>query len=85
MFDVKLNRRADRFLDKCHKLLAERITKKIEDLRINPFLPEVKRITGSSEFRVRVGDYRILYEIFHNENLIVITRIDHRSRIYGFH
>ncbi len=33
-------------------------------------------------FRVRVGDYRILYEVDYSKNFIGIVRIDHRGRVY---
>jgi len=33
-------------------------------------------------YRVRVGDYRILYEVDKNKNSIGIVKIDHRSRVY---
>lgn len=34
-------------------------------------------------YRIRVGDYRILYEVLRKERLILIEKIDHRSTVYG--
>ena len=34
-------------------------------------------------YRVGVGDYRILYEVFRTDRLILVEKIDHRSRVYG--
>jgi mRNA-degrading endonuclease RelE of RelBE toxin-antitoxin system len=44
----------------------------------------IDRIMGSKEkiYRVRVGDYRILYEIYLDKKVIMIVNIDKRSRIY---
>lgn len=84
MWDVELRNVARRFLRKTDKLLAGRITEKLEDLRINPFSSDAKRVIGTPEklFRVRVGDYRILYEVDHTRNVIEIVKIGHRSHVY---
>ena len=42
-----------------------------------------KTVEGSkSLFRIRVGDYRILYEVDYSNNLIGIVKIDKRLRVY---
>ena len=57
------------------------ILKKISDLRCDPLLNGFKKLKGyNSLYRVRVRDYRIVYE-FNSESLIVIV-IDIRSRVY---
>ena len=57
---------------------------KIEELRENPFPHKVKRVEGRKDktFRIRVGDYRILYVIIQNNNLLFISKIDKRPRAY---
>ena len=40
------------------------------------------RLTGSDEFRLRVGDYRILYQFEVNENSILVLAVGHRREIY---
>jgi mRNA interferase RelE/StbE len=61
-----------------------RLINKIEELAENPFPPGVKRIFGREEklFRIRFGDYRILYEIFPDKRVILIVNIDKRSKVY---
>jgi mRNA interferase RelE/StbE len=58
--------------------------KRIRQLAQNPFPSDMKRVLGRKElvFRVRVGDYRILYVVFQKEKEILISDIDKRSRIY---
>ena len=45
--------------------------------------PGVKKLTGASSlYRVRTGNYRIIYEVDDNDQLIVVTRVRHRRDIY---
>ncbi len=56
---------------------------KIENLRENPITHDTKTVEGSRGlFRVRVGNYRILYEVDYRNNLIGIIKIDKRARVY---
>jgi mRNA interferase RelE/StbE len=84
MFDVKYSRQALKFLKLLDQKLVIRILTKIEGLKEDPIQHDSKRIEGYSEklFRVRVGDYRILYEVDYKGNLIGIVKIDKRSKIY---
>jgi mRNA interferase RelE/StbE len=84
MFNVKYSRKAVRFLKSLDKTTVSRILTKIEKLKHNPFSHDSKIVEGYSEklFRVRVGDYRILYEVDYNGNLLGIVKIDKRSRVY---
>ncbi len=84
MFTVRYSSQALKFFKRIDKKLAERILNKIEELRSNPFPQEVKKIEGYTEniYRVRVGDYRILYEVDKGNNLLGIVKIDHRSTVY---
>lgn len=83
MFNVGYSNRAKKFLEKADKILVKRLIEKIEKLKKDPIIPDTKKIEGSKGlFRVRVGDYRILYEIDHKNNLIGIVKIDKRPKIY---
>lgn len=57
---------------------------KIEKLQTEPFPQDCKRVVGTKEklFRVRVGDYRILYLVDYDRNKILIADIDKRTRVY---
>lgn len=84
MFSAEFGSDARKFLKKAEKEVARRILEKIEKLKIEPFPSGVKRIVGKRDkiFRVRVGDYRITYTVIYEQNLILITDIDKRSKIY---
>lgn len=83
MFNVNYSNQAGKFLKKANKVLVKRIIDKIEGLREDPVIHDTKKIEGSKGmFRVRVGDYRILYEVDYANNLIGIIKIDKRSKVY---
>ena len=83
MFDVTYSSRSKKFLKKSDKALAKRLIEKIEKLRTDPVIHDTKTVEGSKNlFRIRVGDYRILYEVDRMNNLIGIVKIDKRSKIY---
>ena len=73
-----------KFLGKLDKELFDRIIKKLETLKENPFPSDVKRVVGRKEkvFRVRVGKYRILYVVFDDKKEILVTDIDRRESAY---
>lgn len=84
MLRIGLGNPAKRFLKKCDKNLYERLISRINLLSNEPFPSDVKRVVGRKEkvFRVRVGDYRITYVIVYEQNLILISDVDKRSKIY---
>lgn len=69
------------FLD-LDKSLQRRIAKKLEALSVDPLSQGAEKLRGFEFYRVRVGDYRVIYEI-HGEKLVVlILRIAHRREAY---
>jgi mRNA interferase RelE/StbE len=49
----------------------------------NPFPAELRRVVGPDNiFRVRVGDYRILYTVEHQKMIVLVLTIGHRRDIY---
>ena len=85
MFEISLDKQADKFLRKCEKILFDRIVKKLEELKLNLVSHDSKRLQGYDEptFRIRIGDYRALYRINHEEKRIVIVKVDKRDQVYS--
>jgi len=82
-FTICYSRRSTNFLKKADKVLVKRLIEKIEKLRKDPIIHDTKTVEGSKGvFRVRVGDYRILYEVDYKNNLIGIVKIDKRPKVY---
>ncbi len=84
-FIVHLSRRANKFLESTDKELYNRVINKLKKLAEDPFPQDAKRIIGQKEkvFRVRVGDYRILYVVFLDKNAILVVNIDKRAKAYS--
>ncbi len=85
MLNIDFSKKAKKFLKNSDRNLQIRLIEKIENLIIEPFPQDSKRVKGRKDkiFRVRVGNYRIEYIIFFDKNLILISDIDKRGRIYN--
>ncbi len=59
-----------------------RIVKRIENLAENPFPEGAARLKGRKEWRIRQGDYRILYIVEHNIVTVFVVKVGHRRKIY---
>jgi mRNA interferase RelE/StbE len=68
-------------INKLPKLLKERIWKKLQQTKQNPYHFFIK-LTGREEYKLRVGDYRIIADINDNKLIILLLHVDHRRRIY---
>lgn len=63
--------------------LQRRITAKITALCEEPFPPGIKKLRAQpAHFRLRVGDYRVVYRVDGHRVVIVIVRIGHRRDVY---
>jgi mRNA interferase RelE/StbE len=81
-YRVELENRARReFLDLSREA-RERISPAIDALQLNPRPPGARRLVGSIGYRVRRGDYRILYTIDDSTRVVRIYRIGHRRDVY---
>jgi len=60
-----------------------RIVPRLEHLAASPRPPGCKKLKGGDrEWRIRVGDYRIVYEIDDSAKTVDVTRIAHRREVY---
>jgi len=59
-----------------------RIDKAIQALAANPRPPGCTKLTAREGYRIRVGNYRVLYTIDDPGNVIVVYRIKHRREVY---
>jgi mRNA interferase RelE/StbE len=84
MYQISLTRTASKEIKKLHNPTRSRILKAIEQLKSDPFPAGCKKLTGNDDFwRIRVGDYRIIYYAEGNTMIITITRVAHRKDVYG--
>jgi mRNA interferase RelE/StbE len=72
-----------RQLEKLSRDLQKRIASKIQALRNDPFPSGCKKLFGESDnWRVRVGDYRVIYQVHRGVLLILVINIGHRRDVY---
>ena len=70
-------------LEKLPKQVIPRIVTAIRELGVNPYPQGVKKLTGFDQtYRIRVGEYRVLYDIYENKLVIEVIRIRHRKDAY---
>jgi mRNA interferase RelE/StbE len=82
-YRIELTHRAEKDLDRLPTDVKIRIIHKIETLSENPRPHGVEKLSGEEGFyRIRVGDYRVIYEIQDDVILVLVLRLGHRSDIY---
>jgi mRNA interferase RelE/StbE len=83
VYEIILERRAERDLRQLAADIFQRVIAAIKALADNPRPPNCRNLTGSdNDWRVRVGDYRVLYEIDDENQMVRVMRIRHRREAY---
>ena len=82
-YEVVLSPLAIRQLRKFDPDVRRRIQAVLELLSENPRPPAATRLVGGAgEWRVRTGDYRVIYEIHEGQLLVLVLRMGHRRDVY---
>ncbi|MBC6481458.1 MAG: type II toxin-antitoxin system RelE/ParE family toxin [Hormoscilla sp. GM7CHS1pb] len=72
-------------MEKMTVVMRERIAQKIEWLaeNLDQIIPQ--QLTGNlaGYYKLRVGDYRVIYDLINEEKVLIISQVGHRSEIYG--
>lgn len=83
MYEVYLEGAAERDLKRLPAEVFHRIIPRIRALAQNPRPPGCRKLTGSeNDWRVRIGDYRVIYEIDEAEEAVRVFRVRHRREAY---
>ena len=81
MYQIEVTRAAQRDLDSLPKSVFKRVDAKIQSLTQDPHPRGAKKLEDNL-FRVRVGDYRIIYQVISDRIVIAIIRVRHRREVY---
>ncbi len=82
-YKIEWKQSAKKELKKLDKQIIPRILQAVENLADNPYPPNSKKLIGSdSIYRIRVGNYRIIYNIQSSVLTIEVIKIGHRREIY---
>ena len=79
---IVIARTAEKELAKLSNEMRSRVGRTIRLLEDNPVPASAKRLKGREEFRLRVGDYRVLYTLEHENRLLTISAVGHRGEVY---
>lgn len=80
--EIFLSSKADRQLQKFPRAMHRLLISRIEDLADNPFPMHIKKLAGREGWRLRVGDYRIIYTIDRRRQELAILSVAHRKEAY---
>ena len=83
MYRVVISRTAEKQLKKLPGDIQRKIAAIIVSLEIEPRPYGSKKLSGtSSTYRIRVGDYRIIYDIYVKEIVVSVLKLGHRKDVY---
>lgn len=82
-YSLEIKQSAQRELDSLDDSVFRRIDRKILALADNPRPPGCTKLRGyKNGWRIRIGDWRVVYFIDDSPKLVTITRIAHRREVY---
>jgi len=84
VYRIRILQTAARELERLDKPIARRIVERINWLAANldDIRPEPYKGDLAGLYKLRIGDYRVVYEILYDEKMIVIHQVGHRGEIY---
>ncbi len=82
-YEVRLKPSAERELRRLPREVAARIAEAVAALGVDPRPHGVKKLLGSATaYRIRIGDYRVIYDVFDGVLVVVVVTIAHRREVY---
>ncbi len=81
-YDVSISRRAQKELAKLPDHAYQSVRGAVRALAQNPRPPGSIKLTNRAAWRIRVGDYRVIYEIHDQQLVVIVVHVGHRRDIY---
>ena len=81
-YRVLIARAAERELDRLPEAVRRRIASRILDLENDSRPPGTKKLREREEYRLRIGSYRVVYEVGDTSRVVVVTAVRHRREAY---
>ena len=83
MYDVVFTRKAAKSVGELPKAHKEKLKNIIGGMKSNPFSHPYRKIRGETNlYRIRLGAYRMLYEVNESLKRVIILKLDRRSKVY---
>jgi len=84
-YRVEIKRSAAKEIAKLPASVLPRVIRKIEALQDDPRPQGCNKLSGDEKYRIRVGDYRILYSIEEEVLIVYVVRVRYRKEVYRGH
>jgi mRNA interferase RelE/StbE len=84
VYKIVYTTQAAKSLLKMPRNTAKLIREKLEQVAVDPFaaIPNAKKLQGRPGYRLRVGDWRVIYEINSKEVVVIVLKVAPRSEVY---
>jgi mRNA interferase RelE/StbE len=83
VYRVELKRQPEKFIRQQDRRIQTQLVAALKKLAENPRPPQAKKLEGMDGlYRIRTGDYRIVYLIEDDKLIVLVVRIGHRKEIY---
>jgi len=82
-YSLFFHKKVKKFISELDHSQKDRVKEKLVSFAENPFVGDIKKVKGKKDvFRLRIGDFRILYILDDKEKSIYIVKIDYRKTAY---
>lgn len=81
MYDIEFTKSSKRQFDKLPLEVQERISVVLDRVRIRP-KAYFERLVGEKAYKLRIGKFRVLADIYQDKLLILVVKVSHRKNIY---
>ena len=82
MYSVRILRRAVKDIASLPRDYARLVSQHIDRLGENPRPPDAKKLRGTADYSLRVGAYRVLYDVNEQTHTVTVYRVKHRREAY---
>ena len=81
-YSILFRKSVSKDLDPIPKKDVKRIIKRIKSLAHNPRPPGCEKLSAQERYRLRQGNYRILYSIYDDQRTVQVVKVGHRRKAY---
>ncbi len=81
-YQLEISKRVAKDLGSLSTEIQDRVLERLESLTANPFAPGTIKLKGEDLYRVRIGDYRIIFDVDTHARVVTVLAVDHRSQAY---
>ena len=81
-YRLRLKKSAEKEIENLPRKDCARVVGAIQNLLDDPYGQNTQKLSGQEKYRIRVGNYRVLYEIINDELVVMVVKVGHRKDVY---